>query len=99
MTALPHIQYFLGANSPTGFYSLYDCLLPPAQARAIYILKGGPGCGKSTLMRKVGAWADEAGLETEYILCSGDPDSLDALILPSLGVAVVDGTAPHVVVP
>jgi len=99
MTALPHIQYFLGANSPTGFYSLYDCLLPPAQARAIYILKGGPGCGKSTLMRKVGAWADEAGLETEYILCSGDPDSLDAVILPSLGVAVVDGTAPHVVEP
>ena len=49
MTTLPHIQYFLGANSPAGFYSLYDHLLPPEQARAIYILKGGPGCGKSTL--------------------------------------------------
>ena len=86
MTALPHIQYFLGANAPTGFYSLYDHLLPPEQARAIYILKGGPGCGKSTLMRKIGAWAQEAGLETEYILCSGDPDSLDALILPGRAV-------------
>ena len=82
MTALPHIEYFLGANSPTGFYSLYDHLLPPEQARAIYILKGGPGCGKSTLMRKVAAWAQEAGLETEYILCSGDPDSLDAVVFP-----------------
>ena len=71
MTALPHIQYFLGANSPAGFYSLYDHLLPPERARAIYILKGGPGCGKSTLMRKIGAWAEESGLETEYILCSG----------------------------
>lgn len=99
MTALPHIQYFLGANAPTGFYSLYDHLLPPEQARAIYILKGGPGCGKSTLMRKVGAWAEEAGLETEYILCSGDPDSLDAVILPQKAVAIVDGTAPHVVEP
>lgn len=99
MTALPHIQYFLGANSPTGFYSLYDHLLPPERARAIYILKGGPGCGKSTLMRKIGAWAEEAGLETEYILCSGDPDSLDAVILPQKAVAVVDGTAPHVVEP
>ena len=99
MTALPHIEYFLGANSPAGFYSLYDHLLPPEQARAIYILKGGPGCGKSTLMRKIGVRAEEAGLETEYILCSGDPDSPDALILPSKAVAIVDGTAPHVVVP
>ena len=99
MTALPHIQYFLGANSPTGFYSLYDCLISPQEARAVYILKGGPGCGKSTLMRKVGTWAEEAGLETEYILCSGDPDSLDAVILPGRDVAIVDGTAPHVVVP
>lgn len=99
MTALPNIQYFLGANAPTGFYSLYDHLIPLEEARAIYILKGGPGCGKSTLMRKIGVWAEEAGLETEYILCSGDPDSLDAVILPGKAAAIVDGTAPHVVEP
>ena len=99
MTALPHIEYFLGANSPTGFYSLYPQLIAPEHARAIYILKGGPGCGKSTLMRRVGARMEKKGLETEYILCSGDPASLDALLLPQLGVAIVDGTAPHVVEP
>ncbi len=99
MTALPHIEYFLGANAPTGFYSLYPQLLPPEEARAIYILKGGPGCGKSTLMRRVGARMEEEGLKTEYTLCSGDPASLDALLLPELGVALVDGTAPHVVEP
>lgn len=99
MTALPHIQYYLWANSPSGFYSLYDHLLPPEQARAIYILKGGPGCGKSTLMRKVAAQAECAGQRTEYILCSGDPESLDALILPDLNAAIVDGTAPHVIEP
>ncbi len=98
MTALPHIEYFLGANSPSGFYSLYDQLLPPERARAIYILKGGPGCGKSTLMRKVAAWAQETGLETEYILCSGDPDSLDAVVFPDKAAAIVDGTAPQGVV-
>ena len=43
----------------------------------------------------VAGWAEESGLETEYILCSGDPDSLDAVVLPRLGAAVVDGTAPH----
>jgi len=99
MTAFSHIEYFLGANAPSGFYSLYSELLPPDQARAIYILKGGPGCGKSTLMRSVGARMEAEGLQTEYILCSGDPDSLDALILPEKGVALVDGTAPHVVEP
>lgn len=99
MTVLPHIQYFLGANAPTGFYSLYPELIRPETARAIYILKGGAGCGKSTLMRRVAARMEEEGLSTEYILCSGDPDSLDALLLPQLGVALVDGTAPHVVEP
>lgn len=99
MTALPHIQYFLGANAPTGFYSLYPELIRPETARAIYILKGGPGCGKSTLMRRIGVRMEEEGIATEYILCSGDPDSLDALMLPELGVALVDGTAPHVVEP
>ena len=94
-----HIQYFLGANSPSGFYSLYDHLLPPERASRFYILKGGPGCGKSTLMRKVARRAEEAGETVEYTLCSGDPDSLDAILLPRLGVAIVDGTAPHVVEP
>lgn len=99
MAALPHIQYFLGANSPTGFYSLYSHLLPPDQARAIYILKGGPGCGKSTLMRKVAARMEQEGVPAEYILCSGDPASLDAVVFPQQKAALVDGTAPHVVEP
>ena len=93
------IQYFLGANSPRGFYSLYSELLPPETANAIYIIKGGPGCGKSTLMRQVGAQAAQAGETVEYILCSGDPGSLDGVVLPRLKVALVDGTAPHVIEP
>ena len=99
MTAFPQIQYFLGANSPAGFYSLYDHLIPPETARAVYILKGGPGCGKSTLMRRVAGRMEAAGLEVEYILCSGDPDSLDAILIPEKQVAMVDGTAPHVIEP
>lgn len=95
MAVSHEIQYFLGANSPAGFYSLYSELLPPETANAIYILKGGPGCGKSTLMRRVAQQAAQAGEAVEYILCSGDPDSLDAVVLPRLGAALVDGTAPH----
>ena len=99
MAASHEIQYFLGANSPAGFYSLYSELLSPETANAIYILKGGPGCGKSTLMRRVAQQAAQAGETVEYILCSADPDSLDGVVLPRLGAALVDGTAPHVVEP
>ena len=42
---------------------------------------------------------EQEGLAAEYILCSGDPASLDALVLPQLKIALVDGTAPHVVEP
>ncbi len=93
------ISYFLGANAPGGFYSLYDELVDRTDAKAVYILKGGPGCGKSTLMRRVAARAEAAGQPVEYILCSGDPDSLDAILLPAQKAAIVDGTAPHVIEP
>lgn len=85
--------YFLGANSPSGFYSLYDQL---SALDRLYILKGGPGCGKSTLMKRIAHHAQATGMDTQLILCSADPDSLDAVILPQKGIAVVDGTAPHV---
>ena len=96
MTTEPKVRYYLGANSPSGFYSLYDQLLDPAEAEELLILKGGAGCGKSTLMGQVAARAEEKGLRVEYIRCSGDPDSLDAIILPDRHAAIVDGTAPHV---
>ena len=96
---MPQIQYFLGANSPSAFYSLYDELLPIQQAEGIYILKGGAGCGKSSFMRRVARHAEAVGLDTILIPCSGDPDSLDGVIFPQRGIALVDGTAPHVIEP
>lgn len=93
---MAQIRYFLGANSPSGFYSLYDQLIDLETARSVYLLKGGPGCGKSSLMRRVARHAEAAGCAVEYIICSGDPDSLDAIVIPELSAALVDATAPHV---
>lgn len=93
------VTFFLGANSPSGFYSLYDQMLDPAQARRVFLLKGGAGCGKSSLMRRVAQTLEEAGEPVEYIRCSGDPDSLDAVIFSGLNSAIVDATAPHVMEP
>lgn len=90
---------FLGANTAEGFCSHYDTLFSDERIRDLVILKGGPGCGKSTLMRRVSKAAQEKGWDTEEILCSSDPGSLDGVIVPQIALALVDGTAPHVVEP
>ena len=92
-------HFFLGANSGEGFQSLYPDLADLEKIRDLIVLKGGPGVGKSTFMKQVGRAAEEAGQQVEYIWCSGDPDSLDAVLLPECAAAVVDGTSPHVVEP
>jgi len=86
--------FFLAANSGQGFYSLYDGF--PGSSAFLHIIKGGPGTGKSGFMKRIRRAAQERGLDTESILCSGDPESLDGLLVPALGQAWVDGTAPHV---
>ena len=89
-------SYFLGANTAKGFYSLYDgfCSGPDD---FLWVIKGGPGCGKSSFMRKIGKAAEEAGLDVEYVICSGDPDSLDGVYIPQLHTGYVDGTSPHII--
>ena len=88
--------YFLGGNTAQGFYSLYDGFCSGPED-FLWVIKGGPGCGKSSFMRKIGKAAEEAGLDVEYVICSGDPDSLDGVYIPALHTGYVDGTSPHVV--
>lgn len=92
------LHFFLGANSGGGFYSLYDQLLGGC-FDDLLILKGGPGCGKSTFMRHFAQRAAESGERVALIHCSGDPDSLDGVIVPRRKCAIVDGTSPHVLEP
>ncbi|MEA5050293.1 MAG: hypothetical protein VB021_02330 [Oscillospiraceae bacterium] len=92
-------DYFLGASSPTGFAGFFDSLCDPNAPLRTCIIKGGPGCGKSSLMKRVGERALAAGCDIERIHCSSDPDSLDGLLCPALGFALADGTAPHVLEP
>lgn len=91
------IRYFLGTYSPQGFYSLYDQAIDPAGAAAVYILKGGPNCGSGAFLRQTARLAQEAGEAVECVQCPGDPDALDAVLLPGRRAAVVDGAPPHVV--
>lgn len=90
------VRYFLGANTPQGFYSLYNDFVQPEAGDFLWVIKGGPGCGKSTFMKKIGAAAENSGMTVEYILCSGDPESLDGIYIQECATAYVDGTSPHI---
>lgn len=88
---------FPGAMGPDGFISCFDHLIDDQNHRRTLILKGGPGVGKSTFMRRLHAAL--AADESTLYFCSGDPDSLDAAAIPSHGLLILDGTAPHIVDP
>lgn len=90
-------ESFLGVNSEAGFYSLFEDFIN--KRSRVYVIKGGPGTGKSTLMRSIGKQAEQRGLEVEYLHCSSDPASLDGIFVKELGACMVDGTPPHVLEP
>lgn len=91
------LHYFASGNTAQGFYSLFDSSLQGLER--VFILKGGPGSGKSTLMKEIGDRLLKEGYHVEFIHCSLDPESLDGVVIPSLKVGIVDGTAPHVIEP
>lgn len=91
-------HYFAGNNTSRGFFSYFDYLINPWEAERIYILKGGPGTGKSSFMKKIST-ALKKDHPIEYIHCSSDNDSLDAIVIEDLKVVFVDGTAPHTIDP
>jgi Cdc6-like AAA superfamily ATPase len=90
-------NYFAGGNTARGFHSLYDSNLKGLER--LFILKGGPGTGKSSLMKKIGNEWVEKGFDIELLHCSSDNNSIDGILIPALGVGIVDGTAPHVIEP
>lgn len=95
---MSHVEsYFACANTGKGFANYFASNLQGLQK--IFLLKGGPGTGKSTLMKKVGSHFEQQGYDIELIYCSSDVESLDGVIVRSLGVAIVDATAPHVIEP
>src|SRR5690554_4903273 len=91
-------KMFPGGITYQGFYSYYQYLAGGEKNR-IYIIKGGPGVGKSTFMKKIAAEILKLGYELEYHCCSTDRNSLDGVYIPQLGIALLDGTAPHEVDP
>ena len=87
--------WFAGANTENGFIGSYPAIADEGGLKRLYIIKGGSGTGKSTMMLRLGEAAEEAGHRAEYFLCGSDPESLDAVRLDGK-IVMLDGTAPHV---
>lgn len=95
--------YFAASNSYHGFISYFDSIFRRSDISHLYIIKGGPGTGKSRFMRECAVDAEALGYETEYYYCSSDQSSLDGIIIYGISkngndtenIAIIDGTSPH----
>lgn len=91
--------FFLGGNTSKGFYAFLSELYNPFDRWRMYIIKGGPGTGKSYFMKKIAKELEKYGVAVERILCASDPNSLDAIMCHEIKLSIADGTAPHVLEP
>ena len=92
-------KYFGASNSAEGFVNYFPRIFNKENCSRIYVVKGGPGTGKSRFMRDVADEAERRGMSVRYIYCSSDAHSLDGIIINEMKTAVLDGTSPHVFEP
>ena len=59
-------RVYPGGNTYKGFYSFYDHILDQQSAKRIMVIKGGPGVGKSSFMKKLGEAMTQKGFDVEY---------------------------------
>lgn len=89
--------FFASTNSGEGFINKFPEIF--SKTDRLYIIKGGPGTGKSSLMKYIAAEAQSNGYSVESFCCASDPSSLDGIIINELKLGMTDGTAPHTMDP
>lgn len=87
------IHRFFGAATAEGNINYIPNLTQNLKNR--YFIKGRPGTGKSTFLKRIAAAGINSGYDIEMYHCSLDPKSLDMIIVRELGLCVFDSTAPH----
>ncbi len=90
-------ERFFGASTPDGSVNYIDNLTEGLERR--YFIKGRPGTGKSTYLKRLAKAAEISGYDIEVYYCSFDKNSLDMVLVPELGFCVFDSTAPHELFP
>ena len=88
---------FFGASTPDGSVNYIENITEDIKTR--YFIKGRPGTGKSTFMKKLAKKACDNGYSCQIYYCSFDKNSLDMVLIPELSFCVFDSTAPHELFP
>ena len=81
-------HYFAEGITMRGYISLLPNMMPGWQ-RA-YVLLGGLGTGKSTLIKVIGLELLDRGYEIDFIRSARDPDSMAGFIVARAGLAMLD---------
>lgn len=84
---------FLGCGTYLGSVDFVENITAGITKR--YFIKGRPGTGKSTFMKRINDAANAKGYDTEVYHCGFDTQSLDMVIIPALDFCIFDSTAPH----
>ncbi|WP_144512077.1 hypothetical protein [Bacillus sp. FJAT-22090] len=84
----------MGSLTPVGAQDTLKSISKNLKSR-LYI-KGLPGCGKSSFMKKFGEEAKLHGLDIRFIWCGLDANSVDGIVIPELQLCMVDATSPHI---
>ncbi len=81
-------HYFAEGLTTRGYISLLPNMVSGWQR--IYVLLGGPGTGKSTLIKVIGLEMLDRGYEVDFLRSPREPDSMAGFVLPRVNFAVLD---------
>lgn len=83
----------LGTLTPAGARDTVQSITQSLEKRLF--IKGYPGTGKSSLMKKLVDTALDRGFDAQMVWCGLDSNSVDMVILPELKLCIFDSTEPH----
>ena len=83
----------LGTLTPAGARDTVQSITQDLKKRLF--IKGYPGTGKSSLMKKLAESALERGFDARIVWCGLDSNSVDRVVLPELKLCIFDSTEPH----
>lgn len=87
----------LGTLTPEGARDTVQSITQNLEKRLF--IKGYPGTGKSSMMKKLANEALRRGYDVQLVWCGLDSNSIDMVILPELKFCIFDSTEPHVYFP
>lgn len=87
----------LGTLTPAGARDTVQSITQNLEKRLF--IKGYPGTGKSSMMKRLANEAQSRGFDVQLVWCGLDSNSIDMVILPELKFCIFDSTEPHVYFP